>query len=80
MRSHLLRGRLLRDLCSLDYAFDVFLLLLPLLIVGPPCWSFVFALQAQVLACSTLTLAFIALLPSKSACEATCKHGISLAP
>lgn len=72
-----MRRRLLGDFSALYYVLDVLLLLLPLIVVGPPRRSFVLALQPQVLACFTLTLAFVTLLSSKAACEATYNASIS---
>lgn len=60
------------ELGVLDDVFDGFFLLPSHFIVAPPHWSLVLALQTQVLACFATRFALIALLPSKSACEASC--------
>ena len=70
--SCLLVSSLLGELRALDDVFDGFFLLASHFIVAPPHGSLVFALQAQVPACFATWFALIALLPSESACEASC--------
>ena len=62
---------LLGRLCALDDAFDLLLVISPLVGIAPPQWPFVFTLQAQVSACFALILSFVALLSSQAACVAS---------
>jgi hypothetical protein len=55
---------LLVELCALDDVLDDFLLVASLLVVAPPHWSLVFALQTEMFACATGRFSLIALLPS----------------
>jgi len=71
VRAHRRRRDLLGELRPLDDGLDVFLLILPVLIIAPPHWSLVFAVETQVFASLAGGLAFIALLSSQSTCEAT---------
>lgn len=61
----------LGELGALDNGLDVLLLLLALLIVAPPHGSLVITLQAEMLAGLAGRVAFVALLPSQTTCEAT---------
>jgi hypothetical protein len=57
-------GALLVELGALDDVLDHLLLIPPLLVVAPPHWSLVFALETKMFAGAAGRLAFIALLPS----------------
>lgn len=58
-----LRG-LFRKLSLLDDLLDVVFLLVTLFAIAPPLRAFVFALQAQVLACFATWFGLVAFLPS----------------
>ena len=55
---------LLVELGALDDVLNHLLLVSPLLIVAPPHWSLVFALETEMFAGAAGRLSFIALLPS----------------
>ena len=55
---------LIVEFCALDDVLDDFLLVSSLLVVAPPHWSLVFALQTEMFACATGRFSLIALLPS----------------
>lgn len=69
---------LLIELGALDDILDDFFLVSSLLVVAPPHGPLVFALEAEMLAGFTRWLALIALLPSQTACEASCRASVSL--
>lgn len=71
---------LLIELCALDDVFDELLLAASLLVVTPPHWPLVLALEAEVFAGATRGLSLIALLPSQATCEAPCTATISYTP
>ena len=72
VRAHRRRRRdFLGELRPLDDGLDVFLLILPVLIIAPPHRSLVLAVETQVFASLAGRLSFIALLSSQSTCEAT---------
>lgn len=62
---------LLIELRALDDVFNHFFLVCPVLVVAPPHWSLVFALQAKMFAGAARRLSLIALLSSQTACEAS---------
>jgi len=62
---------LLRHLRLLDHVLDAFLLQAALLAIRPPHGSLVVASKSQVMACFARGFAFLALLPTKPASEAT---------
>lgn len=68
-RTHL--RRLFRQFCALDYVFDDFLLLFPLLVITPPHWPFVFAFEPEMFASFALSFAFVTLLSPKATSKAT---------
>jgi hypothetical protein len=68
---------LLVELCALDDVLDDFLLVASLLIVAPPHWSLVLALQTKMFAGATRRLSLITLLASQATCEAPCTVSVS---
>lgn len=61
--------RLFRQFGSLDDVLDGLLLRLALLVVAPPDWPLVLALQAEMFACLALRLPLVAFLSPESASE-----------
>jgi hypothetical protein len=57
-------GSLLGELGPLDDVLDVLLLISPLLVVAPPHWPLVFALESEMSARFATWLSFITLLSS----------------
>jgi hypothetical protein len=55
---------LLFQLLALDDDFDIFFVPASQLIIAPPLWSLIFALEPEMLACSTPRRALVAILSS----------------